>query len=81
MAGRIIMRAAYGITIEKENDRYVEIAEHSLQAMCATVNGGFYLVDSVPIRKSYIIYTPYPDAHINSDMHQSQVSAKVVPGC
>ena len=80
MAGRIIMRAAYGITIEKENDRYVEIAEHSLQAMCATVNGGFYLVDSVPIRTSYVIYM-HSDARINFDMHQSQVSTKVVPGC
>lgn len=50
MAGRIIMRAAYGIDIKSENDRYVQIAEHSLQALCATVNAGSYLVDSLPFR-------------------------------
>ncbi|KAK7687283.1 hypothetical protein QCA50_009788 [Cerrena zonata] len=51
MAGRIILRAAYGINIESENDRYVQIAEHSLQALCATTNAGSYLVDSLPILK------------------------------
>ncbi|CAL1715497.1 unnamed protein product [Somion occarium] len=51
MAGRIILRAAYGIDIESENDRYLEIAEQSLQALSATVNAGSYLVDSLPILK------------------------------
>lgn len=56
MAGRIILRAAYGIDIESENDRYLEIAEQSLQALSATVNAGSYLVDSLPICESPCIF-------------------------
>lgn len=53
MAGRTIMRSAYGIDILTENDPYINIAEESLQAFSATVNAGAYLVDSIPIRTSF----------------------------
>lgn len=51
MAGRTIMRVAYGIDILPEDDPYVFLAEESLQALSAATNAGAYLVDSIPIRK------------------------------
>lgn len=48
MAGRVIMRVAYGIDIQAHDDPYVEIGEKSLQALCAAANAGAFFVDSLP---------------------------------
>ncbi|KAI0076591.1 cytochrome P450 [Panus rudis PR-1116 ss-1] len=48
LAGRIIMRSAYGIDIKDEGDRFIEVAEVSLHALSASVNPGSYLVDTLP---------------------------------
>ena len=50
MAGRTILRAAYGIDILPDHDPYIQIAEESLQALSAATNAGAYLVDSIPFR-------------------------------
>ncbi|KAH8099402.1 cytochrome P450 [Cristinia sonorae] len=55
MAGRIIMRSAYGIDIQPHDDPYIEIGEKSLQALSASTNAGSYLVDMMPILR----YVPY----------------------
>ncbi|CAL1715485.1 unnamed protein product [Somion occarium] len=49
MTGRIILRVAYGIDVESENDRYIAFAEGATEAFSSTVNAGSYLVDSIPI--------------------------------
>ncbi|CAL1695172.1 unnamed protein product [Somion occarium] len=51
MAGRIIMRIAYGIEIKEENDVYIDIAEEAMQAFSACTNAGSFLVDLMPILK------------------------------
>ncbi|TCD67113.1 hypothetical protein EIP91_000576 [Steccherinum ochraceum] len=51
MAGRVIMRAAYGIDIQDHDDPYIEIGEKSLQALSAATNAGSYLVDVMPFLK------------------------------
>lgn len=51
MAGRTIMRTAYGIDILPNEDPYIEIAEKSLQALSAATNAGAYLVDNIPFRE------------------------------
>lgn len=51
MAGRVIMRTAYGIDVQDNNDPYIDIAERGLQALNAGVNAGSFLVDIVPICK------------------------------
>ena len=51
MAGRVIMRVAYGIDIQAHDDPYVEIGEKCLQALCAAANAGAFLVDSLPFRE------------------------------
>jgi len=67
MAGRIIMRTAYGIDVQIRNDPYIEIGEKSLQALSAATGAGAYLVDVLPFLK----YVPewFPGA-------QFQVQAK-----
>ena len=52
MAGRVIMRTAYGIDVQDSNDPYIDIAERALQAVNAGVNAGSFLVDIVPICES-----------------------------
>ncbi|KAI0071338.1 cytochrome P450 [Panus rudis PR-1116 ss-1] len=49
LAGRIIMRTAYGTDIKDDGDRFIKIGEESLHAISATTNAGSYLVDSLPI--------------------------------
>ncbi|KAI0028104.1 cytochrome P450 [Vararia minispora EC-137] len=48
MAGRIIMRIAYGIDIRPHNDPYVHMAEEALQAISVGSQFGGLLFDMVP---------------------------------
>ncbi|KAK7687278.1 hypothetical protein QCA50_009783 [Cerrena zonata] len=45
------MKATYGIDIESQDDRYVQIAEKGAEGFSASVNAGSYLVDYIPILK------------------------------
>lgn len=56
LAGRIIMRSAYGIDVKSEGDRFIEIGELALQAASAASNAGSYLVDLLPIRKLILLH-------------------------
>lgn len=61
MAGRVIMRVAYGIDIQAHDDPYVEIGEKSLQALCAAANAGAFLVDSLPFCALLSMLNAWPD--------------------
>lgn len=75
---RVIMKAAYGIDIESQDDRYVQIAEKGAEGFSASVNAGSYLVDYIPICESCNLSISlklmfiYPCSEISSD---------VVPWC
>lgn len=47
----LIMRMAYGIEIQEENDTYVDIAQEALQAFSACTNAGSFMVDLIPTMK------------------------------
>jgi len=51
MAGTVILSIAYGIDVQLENDKYVNIAEKALNAMASTGNAGSYFVDQIPLLK------------------------------
>jgi len=51
MTGAVIVRIAYGIDVQAEDDPYIHIAEEAIQAASATSTPGKYLVDTLPILK------------------------------
>ncbi|KAI0076598.1 cytochrome P450 [Panus rudis PR-1116 ss-1] len=56
--GRIIMRIAYGIDIEPEDDPYILIAERAIEGFAAAGNSEGYLVDFFPILKHVPAWFP-----------------------
>ncbi|CAL1695170.1 unnamed protein product [Somion occarium] len=50
-SGEVIMRLAYGMDVQQEDDPYIDIAERGTHAISATTNAGSYLVDVIPILK------------------------------
>jgi hypothetical protein len=48
MAGATILKLAYGIKIQPENDPFIYTAERATEAISATTNAGSYLVDVLP---------------------------------
>ncbi|KAJ7745595.1 cytochrome P450 [Mycena maculata] len=54
MAGMVILSTTYGIDVEPEDDPYIDISEMAVHAMSCTINGGSYLVDSLP----FLRYVP-----------------------
>ncbi|KAJ7146876.1 cytochrome P450 [Mycena epipterygia] len=49
LAGEFIMSVAYGIDVLPDNDPYIELAEHVVQAGIQAGIPGRFLVDSIPI--------------------------------
>lgn len=54
MAGAAILKIAYGIKIQAENDPFLYTAERATEAISATTNAGSYLVDALPFCKSVL---------------------------
>ncbi|KAI0348407.1 cytochrome P450 [Trametopsis cervina] len=51
MAGSEILRIAYGIEVQEQDDPFIHIAEQSMQSITATLTAGSYLVDVLPFLK------------------------------
>ena len=51
MAGKEIMKIAYGIDVQDKDDEYISTAERAVQVISATTNAGSYLVDALPLCK------------------------------
>ena len=49
-AASVIMNVFYGIEIESQGDRYIDIAEEALQGMAKAAALGVFLVDIFPLR-------------------------------
>ncbi|KAI0094959.1 cytochrome P450 [Irpex rosettiformis] len=96
MAGAAILKIAYGIEIQPENDPFLYTAERATEAISATTNAGSYLVDVLPFLK----YVPawFPGAgfqrearvwkryamkmlHEPFEMVKHQVEIGVAPDC
>ena len=56
MAGAAILKIAYGIQIQAENDPFLYTAERATEAISATTNAGSYLVDALPFCKRLVSY-------------------------
>ncbi|KAI0348398.1 cytochrome P450 [Trametopsis cervina] len=51
MAGGTILRIAYGIEAQEQNDPFMYISERSTEAASAAINAGSYMVDILPFLK------------------------------
>ncbi|KAI0348399.1 cytochrome P450 [Trametopsis cervina] len=51
MAGSKILKIAYGIEAQEEDDPFIYMAEKAMESVSATVNAGSYLVDILPFLK------------------------------
>ena len=56
MAGKEIMKIAYGIDVQDKNDPYILTAEHAVGSISATTNAGSNLVDTLPFCESICAY-------------------------
>lgn len=52
MVGEVIIRAAYGITVQDKNDPYIDAAEYGVWIANQCLVPGRWLVDIVPVRES-----------------------------
>ncbi|KAI0348408.1 cytochrome P450 [Trametopsis cervina] len=51
MAGSKILKIAYGIEIQEQDDPFIHMAEQAMQSISAATNAGSYLVDFLPFLK------------------------------
>ncbi|KAI0076590.1 cytochrome P450 [Panus rudis PR-1116 ss-1] len=77
LAGRIIMRSAYGIDVKSEGDRFIEIGELALQAASAASNAGSYLVDLLPILRYIPEWVPGAKFQSEAKSWKPYVSAMI----
>ena len=62
MAGKEILKIAYGIDVKGQHDKYITTAEHAVEAISATTNAASYLVDVLPFCEcSCTAYADMPD--------------------
>ncbi|KAF8512832.1 cytochrome P450 [Hysterangium stoloniferum] len=57
-SGATIMEVVYGIQVQPEGDRYIEIAEKAALGVAESMNAGTFLVDIVPWRGRTVKYVP-----------------------
>lgn len=51
MIGGITISLAYGITIQPENDPFIDLAEHAITGLAESATPGLFLVDAIPALK------------------------------
>ncbi|KAH6891777.1 cytochrome P450 [Coprinopsis sp. MPI-PUGE-AT-0042] len=56
--GSFILRAAYGIKVEADDDVYIKQAEHGMSAMAAAGTATSYLVDFIPLLRHVPAWFP-----------------------
>jgi hypothetical protein len=61
LGGAIAIALAYGLEIQKNDDRYLEIAEKALVGLTASGAPGAFLVDSIPLLKYMPSWMPGAD--------------------
>jgi hypothetical protein len=73
MAGKVILRIAYGIDVKPRNDPYVELAEKTLHSIALGSTMGGLIFDLVPFRTFYSTNS-FLYAHRLSEIHALVVS-------
>jgi hypothetical protein len=54
-AAAVIVGVTYGISISSTEDHYIAIAEKALDGMAKAASPGAFLVDLLPIRRSFVL--------------------------